>query len=187
MQMPNSDAPKLGLLDVSPSALLSGAIVIAVLSVTPYVNILNLFLGIGIVIGGVLTAKLIKQLDGIDLAPSEGFKFGAWSGLFGAIATVIAINAIASFGHYDVTQAQIKFVANIFTQDTAPNSSGGGVGIGPYYVADANGDIIPAESLNLENLDRNIWVDFGITIPLFVLFAGIGGALAASATRKKRR
>lgn len=184
--MESPDSSKLGLTDVSPLALLSGAVAMAAISATPYLNIVNLFLGLGIALGGALAVWGIFRLDNLDFNPSLGFKFGAWSGLFGAALTVIIINGVALFLHYDVTEPQTQFVTSLFTQKTSSKTPDG-VGIGPYYIANAQGEVIAADEFPTQNLDRNILVDFAISIPLYALFGGIGGAVVAALRKRKRR
>jgi len=151
------------------NSILIGGGVIFIISIVPYLNLINgcclgMLLG-----GGVAVWHYVNQYS-LTLTSGEGFKLGAMAGLLGGLAgLVIGYVFVLLFNYQPGVDDSKRLMLNLFGTDPAVRAQ-----IEESF-REASENALSATNIAIGTIS---------TVIIYPLFAGLGGIIAASAFKK---
>jgi hypothetical protein len=152
------------------NALLWGAAVTAVISLLPYISLINTFCCLGIMIGGAVTIFQYSNQYQLTIRGGEGFKLGALAGLLGGMGYFIIFTALQVLFNYQLNAEEtMNLMMALFGSDPQAREQ-------------------IEESFRKQKLEgvtiSNILIGLISTLIIYPIAGGIGGAIGAAVFRK---
>jgi hypothetical protein len=152
------------------TSILIGAGVIFIISVVPFLNLLNAVCCLGIIGGGFAGAFHYINAYSLTLTGGNGFKLGALAGLLGGLAAlVVSFLLQAVFDYQPGTEEVQQFMLRIL--GTTPEAK---MELEQAF-REQRAEGLTVSSMLISTLG---------TLILYPLFAGLGGAIASSAVQR---
>ncbi len=152
------------------TSILIGAGVIFIVSVIPFLNLINFICCLGIIGGGFAGAFHYINAYSLTLSSGDGFKLGALAGLLGGLATLVVSFLLQAMFDYQLGTEEVQqFMLGIF--GTTPEAK---TQLEQAFRQQR------AEGLTVSNM---LTATLG-TLILYPLFAGLGGAIASSLVQR---
>jgi hypothetical protein len=151
------------------NSILIGGGVIFVISIVPYLNLIN-GCCLGMLLGGGIAVWHYANQYNLSLTSGEGFKLGAMAGLLGGLAGLVVGYVLLALFDYQPGAKEIKnLVLNLAGSDPAVRAQ--------------MEESFREQSANALSA-TNIAIGTISTVIIYPLFAGLGGIIAASAFKK---
>jgi len=151
------------------NSIVLGAAVIMVISLVPYLSLLNSLCCLGIMLGGMTSVYHYTSSYQLSLISGEGFKLGSLAGILGGLATlVISYTAQIVFGYQP--GGELLDLMRDFQMEMAQGD--------PDMIAELESVYKKAKEVEISVPE----MIFGtiLTVTINAIFSGIGGAIGSS-------
>ncbi len=152
------------------NAILWGAAVTAIISLLPYISLINTLCCLGIMIGGAVTIFQYTNEYQLTMRGGEGFKLGALAGLLGGMVYFVIFTAL-----------QVLFNYQLNAEETM-NLMMALIGSDPQ-VREQMEEAFRKQKLEGVTMST-ILIGFISTLIVYPIAGGIGGAIGAAVFRK---
>lgn len=152
------------------NAILWGAGVMVIISILPYVALINSFCCLGIIAGGVVAAFQYANQHQLTMRGGEGFKLGAIAGLLGGLTYFVIYTAVQVLFGYQINGEETQqIILALFGSDP--------------QVREQMEEAFRAQKLEALSVS-NILIGLVSTLIIYPIAGGIGGAIGAALFQK---